>query len=1036
MKRHFIFIISIIAALALSVCLVSATEAYSESDISSLISGANDGDTVNITLENDIEITKNIEISKDIVLNVYFNGNQLNYTGSTTDNLSYGAFYINSADATVNLYGSSKLNDYASYTHYDDTVKPDMTGMGNLIVILNGELNLYDMYMYSGSNAFAIVGDMVDNNDYSIYVKDSVLRAPEGSSKSAMAHEGGNSSNSAVKKRAVVAENSVLYGGFKGINYAYNLTVGTSFTNVKFYDFYIKNDCWYDTYNSSVLPLIMNSFEKSANYVSCIFNNYDETVGNITINTETGKQNFKLIGCTFNSIVSGEKFQGDRGGDAYVYVLDSIPTCLGGGTMLVCKNGSALYESTYSKGAHEFSDFTPTYPNGYTNEGIYLKSCSYCGITETGEKCEPLFVNLGYSTNEENTNMALGTRINREMLDKFLSKNPNEQFDFGVIAGNTSTTVELVNGEVLLSEGGIKASLKNLTPYSIVNLKLVNIAKEFYSKKVMLEFYISDGEKIEYSDGALNYLSLEDLNIMIEEEKKEAVKFLESKIPLYYNDDGSFRVMVIADAHMNVDADATKVQAVKDRIKLLVDRVEPNLIIFTGDNVIGSSSEEKLRRNIDAIVGYIEEKEIPWCHVYGNHDHEGSLSNAQQQPIFESYEYCVSKAGPEDVSGTGNYALGVYNKDGTLGSVVYCLDSGAYANGGYDYIKQDQIDWYKESSELIEAYAGKTVPAIMAFHIPLIENNTAHNQRDNKEIVYEYSGNKNENICASATDTELLETIFKRGDVKAIVTGHDHVNDYMYNYLGVKLTSSPNVSDLTYTNANVQGSRVFDLNVETLDDIPTYVEYVIERINPDDYGTLADNTTLFENNSFEASYSGYDQGSINGTVTISSVDGAIEVLRSAGGNYEIYIDLGKDAYGKLGENKYLIVWVDFTNVEFRKACFGLLTNDGNSCPYRTDDHDSRSSFYYLADGTSEWVTLSHGGDGCFGTGDSGSQGMKGKKGYLALPIEYFKEGSKVMNSETLVTGLYMYADVNDGAGKPYYLDNVMLVTDYKTAILP
>ncbi len=1037
MKRHLVFIISIIAALALSVCLVSATEAYSESDISSLISDANDGDTVNITLENDIEITKNIEISKGIILNLYFNGKQLNYTGSTTDNLSYGAFYINSADATVNLYGSSKLNDYASYTHYDDTVKPDMKGTGNLIVILNGELNLYDMYMYSGSNAFAIVGDMVDNNDYSIYLKDSILRAPEGSSKSSMAHEGGNSSNSAVKKRAVVAENSVLYGGFKGINYAYNLTVGTSFTNVKFYDFYIKNDCWYDTNNSSVLPLMMNSFEKSANYVSCIFNNYDETVGNITINTETGKQNFKLIGCTFNSIVSGGTFKGDRGGDAYVYVLESLPSCIEGGTMHVCKNGSALYESTYSQGAHAYSDFAPTYPNGYTNEGVYLKSCSVCGITETGEKCEPLFVNLGYSTNEENTNMALGTRINREALDEFLTKAPNEQFDFGVIAGNTSTTVELLDGEVLLSEGGIKASLKDSYAFSLVSVKLTNIAKEYYSKKVLLEFYISDGEKIEYSDGALNYISLEDLNIMIEEEKNEAVKLLKTKIPLYYNDDGSFRVMVIADAHMNVDADAAKVQAVKDRIKLLVDRVEPNLVIFTGDNVIGSSSEEKLRRNIDAIVGYIEEKEIPWCHVYGNHDHEGSLSNAQQQTIYESYEYCVSKAGPEDVSGTGNYALGVYNKDGTLGSVVYCLDSGAYANGGYDYIKQDQIDWYKESSELIEAYAGKTVPAIMAFHIPLIENNTAHNQRDNKEIVYEYSGNKNENICASATDTELLETIFKRGDVKAIVTGHDHVNDYMYNYLGVKLTSSPNVSDLTYTNASVQGSRVFDLNVKTLNDIPTYVEYVIERINPDKYGTLENNTTLFDgSNNFEASFDGYDQGSMNGTVTISSVDEAIEVIRSTGGNYEIYIDLGKDAYGKLGENKYLIVWVDFTNVEFRKACFGLLTNDGNSCPYRTDDHDSRSSFYYLADGTSEWVTLSHGGDGCFGTGDSGSQGMKGKKGYLALPIEYFKEGSRVMNAETLVTGLYMYADVNDGAGKPYYLDNVMLVTDYKTAILP
>ena len=36
--------------------------------------------------------------------------------------------------------------------------------------------------------------------------------------------------------------------------------------------------------------------------------------------------------------------------------------------------------------------------------------------------------------------------------------------------------------------------------------------------------------------------------------------------------------------------------------------------------------------------------------------------------------------------------------------------------------------------------------------------------------------------------------------------------------------------------------------------------------------------------------------------------------------------------------------------------------------------------YYLADGAAEWIELSHGGDGCFGVGDGGSQGMMGKKG--------------------------------------------------------
>jgi hypothetical protein len=332
----------------------------------------------------------------------------------------------------------------------------------------------------------------------------------------------------------------------------------------------------------------------------------------------------------------------------------------------------------------------------------------------------------------------------------------------------------------------------------------------------------------------------------------------------------------------------------------------------------------------------------------------------------------------------------------------------------------------------------------MAFHIPLIENNTAYNNKDNKEIVYEYTGNKNENICSSATDTTLLETIFERGDVKAIVTGHDHINDYMFNYMGVKLTSSPNISDLTYYTASIQGSRVFDLNLETIDDVPTYVEYVIERINPDKYDTFENDKALVNGDeNLTLTPSGYDASSLSGTATVTVTENggynnskAIQVIRSQSGNFEIYIQLDSSEYGKLGDNKYLIVWVDFTNVEFRKACFGLITNDGTASPYRTDDHDTATPFYYLADGTSEWVTLSHGADGCFGDGDRGSQAMNGTKGYLALPVEYFKEGSRQMTENTLITGIYMYADVNSGHNAPYYLDNIILVEDYKAAILP
>ncbi len=1040
MKRFLVFAICTISIFMLFVTLTFANEisvfAVSEDDITGAISRASKKDTVNVTLASDIEVTKNIAVSKEITLNIYFNGFQMNYTGSTSSAFESAALYINKDTATVNLYGSHKLDSFSEYTHYADSVRPDFTGTGNLITILHGSLNIYSTYMLSSSDAFVLVGDMVDNNNYAITVKDSVLRAPKGSSKSAMVHEGGNSSNDAVIKRTLVTENSVLYGGFKGINYAYNLTVGTSFTDTKFYDFYIKNDCWYAPDNSSVAPLLMNSYEKAASYTGCIFNNYDETVGNITVYTETGKQNFKLIECTFGKVVSGGKFAGDRGGNAIVYIIENMPRCDESGKMMVCTNGGALTEQNVPLGAHEFDYSKVVYPNGYAQNGLKLLVCSICeGETEAGMS-EPLFINLGYSLSETETDISIGTKINLSMLQSYLAKNPNEMFDYGIIAGSEKTNFSLENGVLTLSDGGIKKSFIN-TDYDLVTTKLTNIVAELKTTNFALEFYICDGNGIEICDGSFEYISVEELKIMLDETRNKALALLDTKHKLYYNDDGSFRVLVIADAHMNYTANAADVNEVRERIKLLVDRSEPNLVIFTGDNTIGSSSEEKLRANIDILVGYIEEKQIPWCHVYGNHDHEGALSNAAQQSIWESYEYCVSKAGDEDIFGTGNYVLGVYNKDDTLGAAVYCFDSGAYATGGgYDFIKDDQIAWYKESSELLEDYADKKVKGIMAFHIPLRENITAYEKRDDSSFVYEYTGQRNENICASNYDNNFFETVLERGDIKAIVTGHDHINDYMYNYLGVKLASSPNVSDLTYTNASLQGGRVFDLNQETIDDIPTYVEYIIKRVNSFDYDIYENDVTIEDaSGELNVQITGFNSSQLGGSASVAAGDGMITVTRSQTGNFEFRIMFDEEKYGRLGENKYVVLWMDFTSVEFRKASIGLLSTLGASA-YRTDDHDSPSPFYYLADGSNEWVEMSHGNDGCFGA-DQGSA-VHGLKGYFAMPIEYMKQSSQTMNGDTLVTGFYMYADIKnaDYANQPFYIDNIMLATDYKTILLP
>ena len=330
---------------------------------------------------------------------------------------------------------------------------------------------------------------------------------------------------------------------------------------------------------------------------------------------------------------------------------------------------------------------------------------------------------------------------------------------------------------------------------------------------------------------------------------------------------------------------------------------------------------------------------------------------------------------------------------------------------------------------------------MMAFHIPLIENNIAHNNRLNTDLVYEFNGEKNENICSSATDTLLLEAIWERGDVKAIVTGHDHVNTYMYSYLGVKLCSSPNISDLTYFTASTQGSRVFDLNPATIDNIPTYVSYIIERVDSVDYGALDTNVTLgdFEGEMPETGTASLGGGNLNGSLTLEIAEGkgangtnGLMVQRSQTSNSEFYVYFDKESYGKVGENTYLVVWMDFTTMEFRKASVGLLTNSGNT-PFMTDNNDGTNPpYYYLADGSDTWVELKHGGDGCFGSAEKSS--VLGKCGYFAFRIGDFVKSGIPMDGDDIVTGFYMYLDINSSfyADKCFYIDDIILTDDYTT----
>ncbi|MBQ3816470.1 MAG: metallophosphoesterase [Clostridia bacterium] len=163
--------------------------------------------------------------------------------------------------------------------------------------------------------------------------------------------------------------------------------------------------------------------------------------------------------------------------------------------------------------------------------------------------------------------------------------------------------------------------------------------------------------------------------------------------------------------------------------------------------------------------------------------------------------------------------------------------------------------------------------------------------------------------------------------------------------------------------------------------------------------------------------------------------GAVTVNASSHSNRGLY--LYADAVNRIPQDypsaRYLRVWVDFTGIDFRKACFGFVTKYDEL--YSTDDIDGRTDlpFYCLAEGETEWKTMYHGTDGCFGAAQSSS--VQDFKGWLAFPTADFAErtGSGSTFDSRSIKAVYMYFDLSsdDMLGTPFYLDEIALVDDYR-----
>ena len=206
-------------------------------------------------------------------------------------------------------------------------------------------------------------------------------------------------------------------------------------------------------------------------------------------------------------------------------------------------------------------------------------------------------------------------------------------------------------------------------------------------------------------------------------------------------------------------------------------------------------------------------RNIPFAVVFGNHDDEYDHTRP------ELYDYIAKMKGslmPARISEVvPDYVLTVKsakdkNKDA---AILYCIDSHSYTHiksvPGYDWIKFNQIAWYREhSKKFAENNGGIPLPALAFFHIALPEYKDALLEDKNRLI-----GCKGEMVCCQTTNSGFFTSVKECGVVMGIFVGHDHDNDYAVAYKEVLLAYGRYTGGKTvYNDLSSNGARVIVLH--------------------------------------------------------------------------------------------------------------------------------------------------------------------------------------------------------------------------------
>ena len=299
---------------------------------------------------------------------------------------------------------------------------------------------------------------------------------------------------------------------------------------------------------------------------------------------------------------------------------------------------------------------------------------------------------------------------------------------------------------------------------------------------------------------------------------------------LKFNADGEFRIMLFADPQDDENLEETTTAIMCEAL----DMYKPDLVVYLGDNTVADGYENQ-KKAIEAVTKPVVDRGIPYSLVFGNHDEEHNVSKEELLAIYQTLGNCLTYDAAPEITGCGNCNLPIYSSDGSkIAFNLWMIDSNMYNSdpgvGGYDYVHQDQIDWYKATAaELAAQNGGEPVPALdfqhiiipeiydslfMELPVSLGELSIDRNGKSYSRlpVFTRLTGYYLEEPCPPNVYDGQLQAWLEVGDVLGEFNGHDHNNSFRVNIDGVDVTNVPTCGCNSYSKDVSRGCGLITLH--------------------------------------------------------------------------------------------------------------------------------------------------------------------------------------------------------------------------------